>query len=251
MKRLTMLAVFAAAVLFAGVGCDVIAGLAKPTVVATAIENGSKLRLNWTAVVDANEYEIVVDGTTFTTIGTEYDVTGPAKMVKVYAKNGDTRSDPYELNCAVVETTIDVYGNSDPEPTHPSGFGFTADGAAATYSLNQTNYAAIDFYMENVQLPMSFVNPGDRGWNAKGNAAKEASSTNYDAVNIADAPGSGYTTQQAAVSGGVYSLWIDVTNNGWDVSDHFAKAKVVSVDGVKVTLKIGYQKVPGLLWVRN
>lgn len=253
MRKLTLLAVFAAAVLFVGAGCDVIAGLDKPSVTATAIENGAKLRLNWTAVTDANAYEIVVDGTTFTvqSPSTEYDVTGPAKEVKVYAKNGDVRSDAFEIDCEVVETTIDVYGISDPEPTHPSAFGFTTDGTAATYAINAGNYAAIDFYMENVQLPMSFVNPGDKGWNAKGNAAKEATSTVYDDVDIADAPGSGYTTQQAAVAGGVYSLWVDVTNNGWDATDHFAKAKVVSVDGVKVTLKIGYQKVAGLRWVMN
>jgi len=54
MKRITLLAALAA--LLIGAGCDVIGSLDKPTVVATAIDSGAKLRLTWTAVLDATGY---------------------------------------------------------------------------------------------------------------------------------------------------------------------------------------------------
>jgi hypothetical protein len=252
MKRMTWLLALAAVVVLVGTGCDQIASLDKPTVVYAAIDNGAALRLTWTAVLDASGYEIKAGDSTWTTTSTSFDVDVPAATVEVRATNGDTKSDPYTIDCGLVETaTLAVYGISDVNPDHPSGIGFNADGNAIAYSLVSGNYAALDFYMEDVQLPMSIVNSGDKGWNAKGNAALEATTTNYDDLMIAGAPNTGYSTQQEIASGGLYSLWLDPTNNGWDVGDHFAKAKVISVTGVMVTWKIGYQPVAGLRWLVN
>ena len=252
MKRMTWLLALAAVVVLVGTSCDQIGSLEKPNVVYAAINNGASLRLTWTAVLDASGYEIKTADSTWTTTSTSFDVSTPAKSIEVRATNGDTKSDPTTIDCGLVETaSLDVYGISDPDPDHATGLGFNTDGNGIAYSLTSANYAAIDFYMEDVQLPMSIVNSGDKGWNTKGNAAQDAGITSYDDLKIAGAPGSGYSTQQEVASGGLYSLWLDPTNNGWDVGDHFAKGKVVSVSGAKVTWKFGYQKIAGLRWLVN
>lgn len=253
MKRLALLA--ALVVVIIGVGCDPVGTPDKPTVTAAAIDNGAKLRLTWTAVLDATGYEIKAGDSTWTTTLYAFDVAIPVKRIEVRATNGDTKSGPAVIDCGVIETSnFEVYGISDPDTTHRSGFGFNANGNAISYSLTSGNYPSIDFYLEDVQLPMSLVNAGvgGRGWNAKGNASKDAGVTNYDNLKIADGPGTAYSTQTQLAQGGLYSLWLDPTNDGWTATDdHFAKLSVISIQGAKVTCKIGYQKIPGLRWLVN
>jgi hypothetical protein len=253
MKRITLLAALAA--LLIGAGCDVIGSLDKPTVVAVAIDSGAKLRLTWTAVLDATGYEIKAGDSTWTTTSLSYDVAYPATTVEVYATNGDTKSDATVIDCEVVETaSFEVYGISDPDTAHRSGFGFNAGGTAIGYSLTSGNYPVLDFYLEDVQMTMGLVNAGvgGRGWNAKGNASKDAATTVYNDLMIADAPGTGYSTQLELATGGLYSIWLDPTNDGWTAADdHFAKLSVISIQGAKVTVKIGYQKIAGLRWLAN
>jgi hypothetical protein len=258
MKKLTLLAVVALAALLVGTGCDMLASLDKPNVTASAVTNGTVLRLNWVAITDANEYEIVTDDTTYvaTAPSTEWDLTVPTKSVKVYAKNGDTRSDPAEIDCEVEETSsVILYGITDPEPTHPSGLAFTTAGAAVAMSLDSANWAALDFVCDDRNFACAFVNPGDYTppYNSKGNALNEAATTNYDDLDIVAT--TNYITQLELAQGGLYSLWIDPTNNGWDDADHFAKMSVQTIEDVsghkKATVKIGYQKIPGLRWVMN
>jgi len=253
MKRLTWILPVLAAVMFFGTGCDELIDPTKPTVLATVLQDGDGLRLSWTVVPGVDGYKVKYGDSTVTTTQTTYDVLTPVKRIEVRSYTGSAESEAWVLDCTVVETaSLAVYGISDPSPDHPSAFGFNADGTITTYSVNQTNYPAIDFYMEDVQLPgMNVVNPGDRGWNAKGNAAKASGSTNYAGITIADAPGSGYLTQQELAVGGVFYLWLDRTNNNWDVSDNFAKAKVISIQGAAVTMMVGYQKVAGLRWLVN
>jgi len=241
------------ALLLVGTGCDeLIDDLTTPNVTQVAINEGAQLRLNWAPVKGAQGYKIDVDGTEYTTTETTYDVDGPAKMITVLAYSGASESNKWSLNLTPVMTqTLEVWGISEPSPDNPSSFGFNTDGTITTYSINAANYPAMDYYMEDTQLPgMNIVNPGDRGWNAKGNAAKAAGTTDFDAATIADAPG-GYTTQQQLAVGGVYFLWLDRTNNNWDVTDNFAKAKVVSIQGTKVTMQVAYQKVGGLRWLKT
>jgi len=261
MKRTSTLVVgLAATLLLLGIGCDTVVTLDAPTVTTAAIDNGAKLRLSWTAVTDAKDYDIVTDDTTYTTEELSFDVTTPSATIKVYAVNGDDKSDATTIDCQVVETaTLVLYGITDPDPNHPSGLAFAADGAASALSLGDANKAALDFVCDDEQasvLPIGLINAGDYGWaqNAKGNAVAVASGTDYDAATIADAPGA-YSTQEGIAVSGLYFLWLDPTNNNWDVQDHFAKAKVVSIEDVggakKVTLKLGYQKVGGLRWLVN
>ncbi|MEO0081746.1 MAG: hypothetical protein ABIL25_05555 [candidate division WOR-3 bacterium] len=258
MKRARWIVGVAALVLILGAGCEQISEIGKPVVVVTVTNSGATLHLTWTAVTDAEGYRIKAGDSTWTTTSTSFDVSVPAKKVEVTAYSGTLESDPWTLDCAVEETsTLVLYGISDPDPNHPSGLAFTTSGTATALSLSTANKPSIDFVCDDQNItPVGLVNAGDYTWpeNSKGNALKNSGSANYDDVKIADAPGA-YTTQLTISAGAVYYLWLDHQNNNWDVTDHFAKAKVVSIEDVggskKVTLKLGYQKVGGLRWLVN
>jgi hypothetical protein len=252
MRKSTLIVALAAALVFIGTGCDTLVTLDKPNVSTEAVSTGATLRLTWTAITDAKSYKITTDDSIYTTTSTSFDVASPTSEIKVVAVNGNDESDPATIDCKVVETaTFEVYGISDPDTTHRSAFGFNADGSMTSYSITQANYAAMDFYADDVNFTvMTLVNPGDQSWNAKGNATAVSASTVYDDCNLAPAPGT-YDTQQSIENGGVYFLWLDRTNNSWDATDNYAKAKVVSIQGPLVTLKVGYQKIAGLRWLVN
>lgn len=256
MKTNTWVLALAAAMLFVGVGCDTLVTLDAPTVTATAIDPGTILRLQWTAVADAESYEITTDDSVYTTTGTSFDVESPTKTIEVRAVAGDDESDPATVNCKVVETaSLILYGIEGSGADQPSGLAFTAEGAATALSLDDANKAAIDYVCDDRNItPLGFSNAGDWQWpqNAKVNTGKDAGTTDYDALD--EAAASGYSTQFGIENNGLYALWLS-NSTTWTANDHFAKAKVVSVEEVggvqKVTLKIGYQKIGGLRWLMN
>jgi len=47
------------------------------------------------------------------------------------------------------------------------------------------------------------------------------------------------------MAGGVYALWIGV----YEADAHYAKLRIMDVDGLKVTLKLACQTVPELRWL--
>ena len=227
---------------------------AKPDVSYEAINAGADLRLSWPAVPDAESYEIKVDDSTYSTTSLSFDVTTPSATVEVRAVNGNGKSGPATINCRTVETpTLVVYGISDPDTMHRNGFGFNSNGSITTYSLAPVNLPFIDFYADDSTHAgeMDLINAGDAGWNAKGNSLKLAATQVYDDVKIADAPDSGYVTQLALQTSGIYCLWLDRTNNGWDVQDNLAKVKVIAIAGHLLAMQVGYQKISGLRWLIN
>lgn len=256
LRRSTLVVALAAMVLFVGTGCDTMVTLTKPNVTTEAVNTGGALRLTWTAVTDASSYEIKTDDSTYTTTGTSFDVTKPSGTIEVRAVAGDDKSDPTIINCKVVETSsLVLYGRSDPDPNHASGLAFTGSGAASAMSLSDANKPSIDFVCEDVTItPVGFANAGDYLWpgNAKVNTLMDAGGTDYDAFKLAAA--SGYISQLAIANNGVYALWLS-TSQTWTTSDHFCKAKIISIEDVsgvkKVTLKVAYQKIGGLRWLIN
>jgi hypothetical protein len=227
---------------------------AKPDVSYEAINEGADLRLSWPVVPDAELYEIVADDSIYSTTSLSFDVTTPSATVEVRAVNGYGKSVPATINCRIFETqNLVVYGISDPDTTHHIGFGFNSNGTITTYSPAYANHSLIDFYADDVTFPgqMYLMNPGDVGWGAKGNAGKASSSSVYDDVLIADAPDSGYVTQWALQTSGVYCLWLDRTNDNWSADDNFAKAKVIAIAGHLLAMQVGYQKIHGLRWLVN
>jgi hypothetical protein len=252
MRKNILIVAFAAALLLIGTGCDTLVTLDKPNVTHEAINNGAALRLEWTAVTDAESYEITTDDSVYTTTSMSFDVTSPTSMIEVRAVNGNDESDPFTLDLAVVPTaSVTVYGKSDPEPTHPSGIGFNTDGTAIGVSL--TNQASeVEFVMDDASFPGSMYLFGPTGYtppvNSWGNAV-QLSATEFDALAIAPPPGN-YDLYLELAQNATYAAWLDHNDDGVvDATDHFAKLKILSIDGTVVTVKLAYQKIGGLRWL--
>jgi len=245
--------------LFFGTSCDTIVTLDKPNVSAEAVSSGATLRLTWTAITDAKSYEITTDDSTFTTTSTSFDVSTPTGTIAVRAVNGSDKSDPATIDCKVVETSsLVLFGISDADPNDASGLSFTASGTASALSLSDANKANIDFVCDDQQTsvtPVGLINAGDYSWsqNSRLNTLMDAGTTDFDAFELAAS--TGYTTQLTTGTNGVYAIWLS-SSATWSTNDHFAKAKVISVEQptstyYKVTLRLAYQKVGGLRWLVN
>ena len=257
MRKSTLIVALAAVVLLIGTSCDTLVTLTKPNVETEAVDSGATLRLTWTAVTDAQSYEITTDDSTYSTVSTSFDVTTPTATIDVRAVNGNDKSDPATIDCKVVETSsLVLYGKLDANPDDPSGLAFTTSGSASALSLADANKPSIDFVCDDVDItPVGLANAGDYGWasNTKMNALMDAG-TDYDA--LTEAAGSGaYDSQLSIAANGVYALWLGATTN-WTTSDHFAKAKIISLEQpsgtyYKVTLRVAYQKIGGLRWLKS
>ncbi len=264
MKKLLGLAVALVAILIL-VGCEGEVTLEAPDVTWTVpdADEGAVLSLSWDAVEDADGYIIYADDDSIdevTAAPWEYDADVPAAVYGVSAYSGDDESDITEVDCApVVTTNITVYGNSDPDPAHPSGIGFTAAGNCLTLAISDpTTWPDIDFYFNDTnptQGLIDLVSPGDHlpPYNTEENASANTGETDFASVVIADAPGA-YSTQTELLENAVYSLWIDPDADGWDAeNDHFGKMKVESITGAAapytVVITCAYQLIEGLRWV--
>jgi hypothetical protein len=257
-RKSTLLVALAAALMFVGTSCDTIVTLEKPNVSTEAVSSGATLRLTWTSVTDAKSYEITTDDSTFTTTSTSFDVSTPTATVDVRAVNGSDKSDPATIDCKVVETpSLVLYGKSDANASDPSGLAFTASGSASALSLDDANKAALDFVYDDIVISGGgMVNAGDYVWpqNAKINTLMDVGSTDFDAFN--EAAPSGFTTQLLIQANAVYALWLS-SSTSWTTSDHYAKMKIISVEQpggsgsyYKVTLRVAYQKIGGLRWLK-
>jgi hypothetical protein len=250
MRKSTLLVAFAAALLLIGTGCDTLVTLDKPNVTYEAINGGAALRLEWTAVTDAESYKISYNGMDTTITGTSIDIGEPTDEIQVRAVNGNDESDPATIDCGLVETaSLTLYDRSDPEPTHPSGLAFKSDGKALALSLDDANKADLDFVVDSM---VGLYNAGNYGWaqNSKGNALQDAAVTVFEDATFAPAAGN-YWTGQAIAGNAVYYLWLDPTNNNWDDGDHYAKMKVQSWESSTKTLVVmlAYQPIGGLRWL--
>jgi hypothetical protein len=259
MKKIFKL-IFLFALLIFFIGCEeAIQKPEKPSVAYQPIEDGAKLRLTWTRVANADGYYIYVDGkkdTTLPSYTTSYDVSGPAKSVGVSAYRKNEESERWELDLTPVINEVSVYGASDPDPNHPSGLALTDNGAIPLAIGNQANWPDLDYIFDDRGefAPMSIVNPGDYTsphYNDKGNAISPMASGNFDSENLAPPPGN-YSTQRKNIEiNGVYYLWLDRNNNGYSTDDNFGKILIKAIDGKRVDIKVAYQKVKGLRWVKT
>jgi hypothetical protein len=247
-----------AIVLLVFVSCQSTTTPGKPSVTYAPTDNGAMLRLTWPAVTDAEGYYIYLDGTKDTTItgsGTiTYDVAGPAKEIEVSAYNGSEESDAWTLDLTPVSTpTLTVYGASDPASDHPSGLALKDAGAVVLAIGEAANKPDIDYVFDDRGsfTPMSMVNPGDYDpqINSKGNAISLVTTGQFDDEDFALAPGNYDTKRIPVAQGGVYYLWLDRNNDNYSTDDHFAKIQIISIAGTVVSIKVAYQKEPGLRWV--
>lgn len=227
--------------------------LPAPAVVCEAISEGLALQLTWTAVVHADSYRVTFDTTVLTTPCTGMSWFAPARLISVRALRGSTKGEPAYVDCTPVMTTFTVYSRSD--STQPCAFGFSLDGTCTTYLPLSWNYSLIDFVVDDINmLPIGLVNGGDHGWpgNMDANTLVGAGTSDFDAFEYAGL--TGFSTRLEIVSGQVYAFWLS-TSVFWSTADHFCKAKVISIEqtanGQKVAMKVVYQKVGGLRWLKT
>lgn len=238
------------ALLILVVSCTPPTTLEKPTVTTAAIENGAKLRLTWTAVSGATGYNVYLDGTkTPVASGVySYDVAASTKKIDVAATDGTSESDKWTLSTEVVKTSsFVVYTRADAgQPNH--AFYFNSTGTAIPIPLDRAS--DIDFVVDTTGAGPELRSPDSYTpvYNAKDNSSAPSSVTVFDDLVEAAAPGV-YNTVRALSANAVLSIWIDPTNNGWSVDDHFGKLKIESISGTAVTFTAGYQLVGGLRWV--
>lgn len=261
MKRTLSLAItFAAILMLVGCGDDIV--LDTPDVDYVVADSGATLDLDWVEIADADGYYIYADGVVIDTIDDPatitYTATTPAAVYGVAAYSGDDVSGTDEVDCTPVETAnITVYGNSDPDPAHHSGIGFTTSGNCVTLAISEpTNHDAIDFYFDDSNFNfLTIVSPSDHQptpYNDEENATA-ASGTDYDGLVIAADFGN-YNTQRELSENLVLSFWIDPDHDNWDAeNDHFGKMKIESISGsaapYTAVITVAYQPIAGLLWV--
>jgi len=250
MTKRTLTVVLAVALALIGTGCNSSSSATPdvPVVSTQATNGGGTLKLSWEAASNAKSYEITAGDAVDTTEATSFDVTTPAAVVEVRAVNGSKKSDPATVDCKYVESTVEFFGDVD--TSHSNGFGFGEDGIAVGCKYDNSGLNKMDFYGQSSGAEMKlvsgrFLNPINR----PGNALR-AASVEYDEMKIADPLGDYSDSLLVIASGSTYCLRVSKdTSAAWSATDHFAKAKVVSIDSGKVTLNLGYQMVAGLRWL--
>lgn len=215
---------------------------------------GGGLRVFWNPPSGAtpDEYVVSVDDVDHPAVQTTEDyVYTPAGKISVYAVYGENQSEPVELGLKAVETEyLDAWSAKDPSPEHPSGIGFDLAGYATAYAMSwRENWPYIDYYVDTM---MCLASPNMRTpepMNYENNTSC-AESDSYEELEIVKpCELEGYMTQQPITEYASYGLWLDPDDDGYTSDDHFGKAYIVRIDNLKVTFKLGYQKVPGLRWV--
>jgi hypothetical protein len=224
--------------------------LPKPLVQSEVVPYGETLRLHWPAVPGASSYRIYLDDSMRTTSATTFDVAWPHKIVEVAARDTFGEGLRWSVNTKVVVTeSVTVWGISDPYYTL-NAFGFDSMGAVFAIDIsNQGSWPLINYVMEDREPePMSFWSPSQYAppINDMWCGAARPTTTDFDAKVAANEIV--FASAMPISRDSVYSLWIDPTDDGWSLDDHFGKAKVLTIEGTLVTLKLGYQMIGGLLW---
>jgi hypothetical protein len=250
MTKRTLIVALAVALALIGTGCNSSSSATPdaPVVSKQATNDGGTLNLSWDAVEGATSYEITAGASVDTTDSTSFDVTTPAATIEVRSVNGNKKSDPFTVDCKIVESTVEFFGDVD--LTHPNGFGFGDDGSVVGCTLSYPSNAGMDFYADSsntagvMKLVVAKLNQ-DR----VGDAIKAASGS-YDGITIADPLGTYSGSWLAITVDSTYYLRMSAdTSATWSTENNFAKANVVSIEGDKVTLKTAYQKIGGLRWL--
>lgn len=248
------------------------------------IDEGAAVELTWDAPIGAEpeEYLVVLDSTEeISTTADWQDVQTPCALVEVYAVYPEGRSEPRALHFGAVETVelvlwatewysrppcprteiipglaeqqksarweVEVHATDHPNPDDPAGFGFAEDGIAIAYDLSDTTtWPYVDFFIVDFgggSLAIAGPEVHEPPLNEKMNGVTDPLRISYEDLNLA--PSDGYYTYSDIMTGGVYALWIGV----YEADAHYAKLRVMDVDGFKVTLKLACQTVAKLRWL--
>jgi hypothetical protein len=245
MKR-TLIGALVITLALIGTGCKSSSiTLETPVVTAEAVNDGGTLRLTWTAVEGATSYEIKAGDSVYTTTSTSFDVAVPVAEIEVRsAKDSDKSDSAATISCGIVEGKAEFYDFRD--IANPNGFGFDDNGGVVVCTLNTAGQTGLDFYADSSHAQMSLV---VAKMHANGLADQlKAASGSYDAITIADPLGTYTGTKLAVMVDSAYYLRMSA-DTMWTAADNFAKARIDSIVGSKVSLTTGYQKIPGLRWL--
>lgn len=248
------------------------------------IDEGSAVELTWDAPGTATpeEYVVSVDSVDQAPVTETIDyVHTPCALVEVYAVYPEGRSEPRALHFGAVETVelvlwatewysrppcprteiipglaeqqksarweVEVHATDHPNPDDPAGFGFAEDGIAIAYDLSDTTtWPYVDFFIVDFgggSLAIAGPEVHEPPLNDRMNGVTDPLRISYEDLNLA--PSDGYYTYSDIMTGGVYALWIGV----YEADAHYAKLRVMDVDGFKVTLKLACQTVAKLRWL--
>jgi hypothetical protein len=241
------------ALLLLAVSCT--STLYQPIVSYAPVPGGDTLRLTWGPVPGAAGYYVCLDSTTRDTVAhcDSFDVTVPTRLIQVSAfDDSGHESSRWELNTLITQTDNILVCTTDDAADTLHAFYFDSLGVAWPAPIDSG--ANIDFVLDTaadtVQLrsPNTYTPPYD----AMNDATVQASTSNFDSLLAAPAPGA-YNTTTTFGSGVLYAGWLDPTDNGWSDDDHFVKIQIVSISpynsGAAVTINTGYQPIGGLRWL--
>jgi hypothetical protein len=249
MKR-TLIGALVVALALICLGCNSTnnpTSLDKPSVSAAGSGGGGTLILSWGTVADAKYYEITAGGTVDTTSSTSFDITTPATTFEVRAVNGSVKSDPSTISCKVVEGTATFYGD-DVTLEHENGFGFSSSGVVVLCTLATASKYSMDFYAESSHAQIN-LRPAGLTATKRGNQLKAASGI-YDSLIVADSlPYAKLPVVLQAGSSCFLRISADSTGTTWSSGDNFAKMRVDSIVGTKISVTTAYQPIGGLRWL--
>ncbi|HID31947.1 MAG TPA: hypothetical protein EYP24_01035 [bacterium (Candidatus Stahlbacteria)] len=247
--------VYAAIFIFA---CKGAVELTAPDVTYEVTADGGGLSLSWSEQEDAEGYIIYADDVAIDTVtDLSYEMTTPARIVKVTAYAGEEESDAWTGDFTPVQSSATVWGLSDPDPDHPSGLGFSTAGQAVTYAVSDTsNWPSIDFVFDDKNVtPLNIVTPNHswynngQGLNSEYNYTSDNQNVTFDSLDIAPKPGNYYDAKELVVNG-VFASWIDPDGGASpDANDNFIKFQVLKISGSEVQINIAYQMEGGLRWL--
>jgi len=250
MRIAALLAVVGLLVLIVGCGEDEPTGpgptVSAPTNLTITVVPADSLsvQLSWTAPVvagpaDIDGYIVSFKGNVVDTVTTTTFQHTPTSLgtYSVKAYKGDDESSAIEASTALHEETGEgpIYWMQDPDPGHPSCFGWDNTGNGSTYPWDSQ-------YIDNIDLVLDadedLRSPSDTFgglWHTTGIA--------YDGgwtyATMTVAPLSGYFTFQNIFDGGVYVLYLETGNH--------LKLEITSYNpGThSIIFKFGYQTVAG------
>jgi len=247
MRIVALLSALALVMLIVGCGEDEPTGpgptVAAPTSLNIQVAGADSLsiRLTWTASTSTVDGYIVTGPGALvdTTTNTYYEHTPTllgAYSVKAYV--GSSSSATVDTTTALHSETNEgpIYWLQDPDPGHPSGYGWDATGNGATYSAQNAYRDYIDLLLDADEDLRSPADTFGSLWHTTG-IAYNASWT-YSGMTVA--PLSGYLNWQSPVVNGVYVLWLEGAAQylKLEITEHNASTHSIRFD-------FGFQRVAG------
>lgn len=168
-------------------------------------------------------------------------------------KKGNVPSQYVPLPCAVT-TTLTLYGLSD--QTRPNGFAVSStDWTARGVTYAERAGAGVWFVVKDVGDKLVLVSPStilpEGEWGVRENYSVAVTEDFDDLSHCPGTTEASWGLTNELVVGRTYALWQTISFGGvsWNITDQFAKVKVLAINGNAVTLKLAVSPFPGLRWV--